>query len=140
MILALIRVLRLVDSKSTLSVIWKFDLADFLHAFSQREAVERVDAQAGENLDAIVQLGEDSQKKSVRGFRRADKGGWIGHSPMGGDWLSGPYRTRLGRRLVADRENKIERRTFGPREFLAIEGRPGLGNRLSLQREATNVR
>jgi hypothetical protein len=37
-------------------------LADFLHAFSQREAVERVDAQAGENLDAIVQLGEIRRK------------------------------------------------------------------------------
>ena len=66
----------------------------------------------------MVQLGEDSQKKSVRGFRRADKGGWIGHSPMGGDWLSRPYRTSLGRRLVADRENKIQPRTIGPREFI----------------------
>ena len=56
----------------------------------EREAVERVDTQTGENLDAIFQLAIDSKEESVGRFLGALKGGGIGHSPMRGDRLPWP--------------------------------------------------
>ena len=41
----------------------------------------------------------------------------IGNAPMRGHRLAGPHRTCLGRRVVADREDEIERRGVGPGEL-----------------------
>src|SRR5271169_2447536 len=79
-----------------------FDSADFLYALLECETVERLEVQAGENLDTIFQLTVDAEKEAALLVISSLKGGGIGDSPMRRDRPRQPKRALLGGRLIAD--------------------------------------
>jgi hypothetical protein len=95
-----------------------FHAADRLEALLQAERVETADRQCREGRDALVQhaVGVLEGERDL-GLRPGRLGG-IGHTPVGGHRLAGPHRAALAGRVVADREDEIERRRARQGELL----------------------
>jgi hypothetical protein len=60
----------------------KFGSTDFLDALLERKAIECLDSQTRENLDAIFQLAVDAEKEAPLLVASSFKGRGIGNSPM----------------------------------------------------------
>jgi len=86
----------------------KFDFSDFSDSLPESETVERLDPQAGEDLDSILKFPVDTEKEAPLRIVASFKGRGVGDSPVRGDWLTGPDWALLGSRLIADSENEIE--------------------------------
>src|SRR5277367_2573458 len=94
-------------SLQLISSVGKLRLSDFGEALPKREAIERVESQAGKDLDTIFELAVDAPEEPTLLVFCSCKRRRIGNAPVCSDWLTRPYRTLLGCRLVAYRDNEI---------------------------------
>src|SRR5690349_14776185 len=84
-------------------------LADRVQPALERELVQARDRQAGEDLDARVEVAVDALEVGEGLLLAADERGRVLDAPMRRHRLPRPDRADLVRRVVADREHEIER-------------------------------
>src|ERR1019366_2611702 len=97
-----------------------FHLADFLEAVRERELVETLDWESGEESDPVFQVAERKVERALLFNVDALDRRRVFDSPMCGHGLPRPHGASLARRVVTDGEHEIHLRSIGGCEFLPV--------------------
>src|SRR5579884_1882893 len=104
--------------------IWLFSLrgrafhtSNFLELRLQAQLIKALDRQCRESPDALEEHPVGFLERQRSFALRTRRSGWIGNPPMACDRFARPHRTCFPGGVVANREDKIDRRRAGFREF-----------------------
>src|SRR5688500_7464453 len=92
--------------------------ADLTQRPLEGRAIDAVEGEAGEVLDAAAQLDERRGKRGALFLFAAFHRGGVRHAPVRRHGLAGKDRADLAGRVVADRDHEVDRRSALARELL----------------------
>src|SRR5581483_58355 len=94
--------------------------SDLFEPALERKTAEGVERQIDEQTNAALELRVRFEKGPALFFHGSLDRGGILHTPVRGHRPAGPERTRLRRRLIANREYKMHERRARPRKFAPV--------------------